>query len=110
MGEGRLSLGPLQTTECRFFWPQDLITPVQQTLLAVLLQGQERVRLVGGGSLQPGGFPGEGWGVCHGCRFWASTRRERERQLELALEGIRDKGGDGGLLGLSFLLILSQPY
>lgn len=56
MGEGRLSLGPLQTTECRFFWPQDLITPVQQTLLAVLLQGQERVRLVGRGSLQPEGI------------------------------------------------------
>lgn len=28
VGEGKLSLGPQLTTECRFFWPQDLATPV----------------------------------------------------------------------------------
>lgn len=42
------------------------------------------------------GFPGECWDVCHGCRFRASTRKEREGQLEQALEGVGGKGGDGG--------------
>lgn len=48
--------------------------------------------------------------MCHWCRFRAS-RKEREKQLEQALEGVGGKGGDVEVsaLGLSFLLISSHP-